>query len=1484
MPKRKDKEFTAEEVAEHNKAKSLWLIIDQKVYDVTQYHKRHPGGAAVMLGLAGKDATVAAAAAHTTDLPYTVMKDLQIGTLVGPQRARRNQQDDDPKRQDEPKMPDEEENAEDSADEPIPEKKTADVSPYGAGMMSTEIEDSLILEVVEGEEALVATADLVYQRLRRDKNLMRFMNDNNLRQLASQLRSLLIGVFEEQTWPAMQVSPDLLKGAVDGLADVLADTLQMPLPLGEDPLVAAMHILNKEKRMDRRVTNFFDKVRLMVIDDYDGGSLQSQFASEASTPRASPSSDVAIESARSLPNTARSGTSARISLTGSPDQAAPPMQKRSSLVEQAPMPKQQAPMPKPRNSPRTRKSPRREAPVVTPVVLPGSQDFGEPSMLGSDDPSLDMDDPVEVEKPMADAGEPTPQQRARPEDAADGFNQDAGGEINVNSFEELRLDPVMKDAAQDAWKMFLSQANSRQAAGEAIYAALFEGAPSLQSLFTTPRAVQAMRFMIGLNSIVSGLDDPAQLKMLVETLGFGHLHLEVTIPRVALFRDAILDLFVVELQEKFSNAARDGWMTLLNYVGGAIIYIKSHYAERIAILLASWKSVNQTEKNQKMETDSNHSDDSGQSKQSKVQVVNVGNEKPKKKSKFGWITKPLWNSNEGGNGLTEYSNGNDNHNHQSSNNNMATNVPTTFPDMFRFNAAVMGFGNNSWMNEVLVVFDNIVTNVANSGRLQEECEVLSLRISKVSKGNEVHLGEFKACMLASLRSLLPKDWSTTHEVAWTWLWKNVEAMIDQNMRNPPSFEKALKALWDSMDSEQQYEMRKNIYSAFFMAAPAGQDYFKQSNTRLHFIAERILQMTLDLYQDPIKMVDDISALGLRHVGYGIPTELFGPFVTVCIEVLAGMKCSETALEAFRWSLGLIAKILVRTINEGSTFVMMAVNANSARQLKKAISSAPRGSRASWLLHVQIGTQHISPLSWAIESGSLDAAKTILQDLRTIRADREAYYCGMDQLFTHHPNIVRRLCQDAPSLLPTLLEGLVWRSRHTKNGLRRVNYYVKHLIITVDGHQSDALKALVESQDPKIISHPVIVLVSDSMWGGLVSGQFILRKIWFVLSLIVFMASQAILPNLRITGEHEMLVNWMIVAGRVVSYCFGIGRLSLSHGKTMWKEYSQGHTVKVLCFPVPMYLMERYNEASFALLIGLVLMWTHEPLLYCIDSKEKWPTEFCDRSIAIEERYQVFSMLTMAVHWLLLVDLAVFSTGLSAFVLVCGHVLSEVSRFLVALTFLLLTFGSAISSLRHEHMQFRDVGNSVLTLFAITVGRYEGDYREINDEPVLLGAIFLFVLASAVLLLNLLIAQLNCSYEFVYQDMVGFARLNRAACITETLETIPIPRWERFVATLGLDIPLEFNEGDVGMAGGISVMEPAALHPTLEDSIHRFGGSCSPEMQWPEEDRDQQEDQFERMERLLQKVMKRVVKGGKRAGGDSSMDHDEDDDMGGTTLN
>merc|ERR1719405_344594 len=45
-------------------------------------------------------------------------------------------------------------------------------------------------------------------------------------------------------------------------------------------------------------------------------------------------------------------------------------------------------------------------------------------------------------------------------------------------------------------------------------------------------------------------------------------------------------------------------------------------------------------------------------------------------------------------------------------------------------------------------------------------------------------------------------------------------------------------------------------------------------------------------------------------------------------------------------------------------------------------------------------------------------------------------------------------------------------------------------------------------------------------------------------------------------------------------------------------------------------------------------------------------------------------------------------------------------------------------------------------------------------------------------------------------------------------------------------------------------------------IRRFGGSTSPEIQWPEDDAEglgDGEDRFEKLEKLIQRTLKRVTK-------------------------
>jgi fatty acid desaturase 2 (delta-6 desaturase) len=75
--------FSREEVASHNTKQDRWIIIDNDVYDVTSWAKKHPGGEKILAGVAGQDATDAWVAFHTNkNYSGRFLKALRVGRLT----------------------------------------------------------------------------------------------------------------------------------------------------------------------------------------------------------------------------------------------------------------------------------------------------------------------------------------------------------------------------------------------------------------------------------------------------------------------------------------------------------------------------------------------------------------------------------------------------------------------------------------------------------------------------------------------------------------------------------------------------------------------------------------------------------------------------------------------------------------------------------------------------------------------------------------------------------------------------------------------------------------------------------------------------------------------------------------------------------------------------------------------------------------------------------------------------------------------------------------------------------------------------------------------------------------------------------------------------------------------------------------------------------------------------------------------------------
>ncbi|KAI2603268.1 acyl-CoA dehydrogenase NM domain-like protein [Hypoxylon fragiforme] len=75
------KTFSKSDVASHNKGDSLWIIVDDDVYDLTKFQDDHPGGKKILTRVAGKDASKQFWKYHNEGILKKYKPSLQVGSL-----------------------------------------------------------------------------------------------------------------------------------------------------------------------------------------------------------------------------------------------------------------------------------------------------------------------------------------------------------------------------------------------------------------------------------------------------------------------------------------------------------------------------------------------------------------------------------------------------------------------------------------------------------------------------------------------------------------------------------------------------------------------------------------------------------------------------------------------------------------------------------------------------------------------------------------------------------------------------------------------------------------------------------------------------------------------------------------------------------------------------------------------------------------------------------------------------------------------------------------------------------------------------------------------------------------------------------------------------------------------------------------------------------------------------------------------------------
>ncbi|CAA6667353.1 unnamed protein product [Spirodela intermedia] len=73
--------FSPQETSQHDTREDCWIIVDGKVYDVTEYLDDHPGGDDIIVSVAGKDATEEFEDAGHSKTARELMKSFCVGEV-----------------------------------------------------------------------------------------------------------------------------------------------------------------------------------------------------------------------------------------------------------------------------------------------------------------------------------------------------------------------------------------------------------------------------------------------------------------------------------------------------------------------------------------------------------------------------------------------------------------------------------------------------------------------------------------------------------------------------------------------------------------------------------------------------------------------------------------------------------------------------------------------------------------------------------------------------------------------------------------------------------------------------------------------------------------------------------------------------------------------------------------------------------------------------------------------------------------------------------------------------------------------------------------------------------------------------------------------------------------------------------------------------------------------------------------------------------
>lgn len=329
---------------------------------------------------------------------------------------------------------------------------------------------------------------------------------------------------------------------------------------------------------------------------------------------------------------------------------------------------------------------------------------------------------------------------------------------------------------------------------------------------------------------------------------------------------------------------------------------------------------------------------------------------------------------------------------------------------------------------------------------------------------------------------------------------------------------------------------------------------------------------------------------------------------------------------------------------------------------------------------------------------------------------------------------------------------------------------------------------------------------------------------------------------------------LLAIARSLVYVPGLAGLIYQHTRQIYRTCLE-NSFRSLCKGVklPGYLFEGKEQVSALLMMAMLGMLTCEPLIQCLSSPEVLALNCDSYTFEMGFLYQLCVVLGIFLYAIQISEMANMSIELAEYRVLCSHAVKHVLLCLGTVAITIAIFSWAIAAMASELPDWRDTPRTMSILLQLSVGIMDlKELHGLHGSPVLLWNLVPFMLLVYTFFFNLLASQFCGVHQSLAADMKGYARLARGNIILKALEArtlallllvhhgstkkvlrmfgeiyiyrtrvniiyilytvtcsiccvhregVKRQQWRHFVSSLELERRIDFEEGDLGLAGG-----------------------------------------------------------------------------------